>query len=151
MNVNGFEILPGADLRRADLRGADLRGADLRGADLRGANLGGTTLWGADLRRARLPSPQGVLLAFWGTLSDSLTADLMTYDAASHPDPSAFGDWVNTGECPYESCQVDRAANFIEKPKLWDPTRSLRRPYDLMVDVLAESNCNFEKTGDNLE
>ena len=50
MEVNGYEIKPGADLRGAYLRGADLRGADLRDADLRDA-----TLRNANLRDATLP------------------------------------------------------------------------------------------------
>jgi hypothetical protein len=49
MNINGYEIKPGADLR-----GVDLECADLMGADLRGANLWGANLWGADLRYADL-------------------------------------------------------------------------------------------------
>ena len=34
MNVNGYEIKPGADLSRADLSGANLIGANLIGVDL---------------------------------------------------------------------------------------------------------------------
>lgn len=74
MEINGYEIFPGANLQGANLYGAnlrgadlsgadlaganlvraDLRGADLDGADLRGANLSGADLRGADLRRANL-------------------------------------------------------------------------------------------------
>ena len=41
MEVNGYTIEPGANLRRADLRRADLKGANLEGANLTGANLEG--------------------------------------------------------------------------------------------------------------
>ena len=49
MQVNGYEIKPGADLRCANLKGANLNGADLRCANLWGANL-----WVADLKGANL-------------------------------------------------------------------------------------------------
>ena len=59
MKVNGYDVKPGADLRRADLQGADLRRADLHKADLRRAdlhkaNLREANLRGADLREANL-------------------------------------------------------------------------------------------------
>jgi len=44
MNVNGYEIKPGAYLYKANLKGADLYGADLYDANLEGANLKGTIL-----------------------------------------------------------------------------------------------------------
>ncbi len=59
VEVNGYTIKPGADLREARLEGADLSGADLSGADLYKANLDGAkaaedTIWpdGFDLRAA---------------------------------------------------------------------------------------------------
>jgi uncharacterized protein YjbI with pentapeptide repeats len=54
VEVNGYEIEPGADLEGANLQGADLRWAYLEGADLKGANLQGADLQGADLRWAYL-------------------------------------------------------------------------------------------------
>ena len=74
-NINGYELVPGADLHdanlagivfRGDLHGTNLRGVDLTGADLTGANLQGADLWGADLTGANL---QGVNLQganLWG-------------------------------------------------------------------------------------
>ena len=50
MEVNGYTIKPGADLRGADLRRADLRRADLCYADLSSANLSGANLRGAYCR-----------------------------------------------------------------------------------------------------
>ena len=52
MNVNGYDIQPGAKLHAADLCGAGLHGANLRGADLSGANLRGAVLTNADLADA---------------------------------------------------------------------------------------------------
>ena len=123
------ELLIAALLSGADLSGADLRYADLRYADLSGANLSG----------ADLPSPTMVLLAGWGAVSPSLCRDLMAYDAACHPDPSAFTRWAK-GEsgCPYSDVKVQRAAVFSEKKEHWDETATMRRPFDLMTDVLAE-------------
>jgi hypothetical protein len=54
MEINGYELKPGADLRGTDLYGANLRGADLYGADLYGADLYGANLRGANLRGANL-------------------------------------------------------------------------------------------------
>jgi hypothetical protein len=121
--------LSGADLRYADLSGADLRYADLRYADLSGADLSG----------ANLPSPTMVLLASWGDVNPELCRDLMIYNAACHPDPSAFTRWANRQSgCPYASAKVQRAADFQERREYWSDTAPLRRPYDLMVRVLAE-------------
>jgi len=141
-NLHGAD-LRGADLYGADLYGADLGGANLRGADLGGANLRGADLYGADLRGAdlggaNLPSPTVVLLANWGNVSSSLCRDLMVYNAACHPDPSAFARWANGESCPYFDVKVQRAAFFNEKREHWDATAVLRRPYDLMIEVLAE-------------
>ena len=131
--------LSGADLSGADLRYADLSGANLSGANLRYANLSGADLSGANLSGADLPSPTMVLLAGWGAVSPSLCRDLMAYDAACHPDPSAFTRWAK-GEsgCPYSDVKVQRAAVFSEKKEHWDETATMRRPFDLMTDVLAE-------------
>ena len=54
MNVNGYEIKPGANLEDADLRGANLRYANLYGATLRYAYLRYANLIGANLRCANL-------------------------------------------------------------------------------------------------
>ena len=59
VEVNGYTIEPGADLRGANLRrenlkGADLTGANLRRADLTGADLTEANLEGANLKRANL-------------------------------------------------------------------------------------------------
>ena len=135
--------LSGADLSRvhlsrADLRGADLSGADLRGADLSEVHLSRVNLSRVNLSRADLPSPTMVLLASWGQVSDDLCADLMNYDAACHPDPWAFERWVATARCPYEGVKFARSANFGERRGLWDPSRPLCRPWDLMVRVIRE-------------
>ena len=129
--------LQGADLQGADLQGADLRGAYLQGADLRGAYLRGADLRGAYLRGADLPSPTVILLAAWGALSAPLTVELMRYDAANHPDPTAFDRWAGGGACPYSDVKVERAALFTENRDLWTPG-PCPRPHDLMVAVLAE-------------
>ena len=95
-------------------------------------------LSGANLSGANLPSPTMVLLVSWGTVSPSLCQDLMAYDAACHPDPSAFTRWASGGPCPYSDVKVQRAAVFAEKKEHWDATAMMRRPFDLMTDLLAE-------------
>jgi uncharacterized protein YjbI with pentapeptide repeats len=52
VEVNGYEIGPGANLTGANLTGADLTGANLREANLAGANLAGANLREANLRGA---------------------------------------------------------------------------------------------------
>src|SRR4030067_1094410 len=52
--VNGYTIVPGADLSGANLFGADLSRANLLGANLLGANLSGPNLSGANLSGANL-------------------------------------------------------------------------------------------------
>jgi hypothetical protein len=54
MNVNGYEIEPGANLHSANLAGANLTGADLSCANLTGANLTGANLNYAHLHTANL-------------------------------------------------------------------------------------------------
>ncbi len=54
VEVNGYEIGPGADLSGANLSGADLSDADLDGANLFGANLSGADLTWANLYGAKL-------------------------------------------------------------------------------------------------
>ena len=96
--IKGYEIKPGADLRKADLGRANLYGARLKGAnlgradlreanltradlegaylteaDLRGANLGGANLGGANLKEADL---EGMIIDD-GT--DHETGELRTY------------------------------------------------------------------------
>jgi uncharacterized protein YjbI with pentapeptide repeats len=140
-NLGGADLrgadLGGANLGGANLGGANLGGANLGGANLRGANLGGANLRGANLGGARLPSPTVVLLAAWGSLTPALTTALMRYDAVCHPDPAAFDRWAEGGACPYDGVHVERACNFSECRDLWSPGPS-ERPYDLMVQVLAE-------------
>jgi uncharacterized protein YjbI with pentapeptide repeats len=129
--------LQSANLRSADLQCANLQYADLRYADLRSADLQYANLQYANLQYANLPSPQIVLTALWGEVSPELTADLMEYDAYSHPDRKAFDVWAKGGVCPYENVKVQRAANFKENRELWGKG-VLRSPYDLMIRVLKE-------------
>lgn len=131
-----------AKLSYANLRGANLRNADLRGADLRGANL-----IGADVTNVKWPAPTVVLLAWWGQCSDSLTTELMRYDATNHPDPSAFDKWANDGACPYTICHVQRSAKFTERRGLWSPGPS-KSAYELMQMLLAEHCINDKEEND---
>ena len=147
-NLSGAD-LSGADLSEAYLSGADLSGAnlseaDLSGADLSEAYLSGADLSGADLSGADLPAPGCVLVASWYECSDALTTELMRWDAANHPDPTAFDRWVAGGPCPYNNVKVQRAANFAEKKHLWKHGRMLL-PYWLMIMVLKEKCRGFEE------
>ncbi len=54
MEVNGYEIKPGAYLKGAYLKGAYLFKANLTRANLEGANLEGANLFGANLSIANL-------------------------------------------------------------------------------------------------
>ena len=54
MQVNGYEIKPGVNLKYAYLKGANLEGANLSWVNLEGANLDGANLIGANLIGANL-------------------------------------------------------------------------------------------------
>ena len=108
-------VVEDADLIRANLRDANLGGADIRGANLIDANLRGANLIGANLRGAKLPSPTMILLANWIDVSDDLCINLMRFDASMHPNPEKFQAWASGGDCPYEDCKFQRAANFKQK------------------------------------
>ena len=95
--------------------------ADLRSANLSSADLSSANLRYADLSSADLPSPVMLLLAEWFSVSTELTLELMRYDAANHPDPSKFDEWVAGKGCPYSGTGWQRSANFKEDPKLWKP------------------------------
>jgi Pentapeptide repeats (8 copies) len=136
--------LRSADLTCADLTCANLSGANLRSANLSGADLSGANLSSADLTCANLPSPTAVLLANWMTLelSASLTADLMEYDAACHPNRSKFDAWAAGGACPYNGVRVQRACNFKESKSLWGRGQ-LHSAYALMLRLFQESGVRW--------
>jgi hypothetical protein len=125
----------------ADLQSADLRSANLRSADLQFANLRS-----ADLQSANLPAPSVMLLASWDIVSDDLCRDLMHYDAANHPDPTAFDRWAVGGACPYSGVRVQRSANFTEQRELWafGPTGQPLTAFALMVRLIREKCANSD-------
>ena len=154
-NLRGVD-LQRADLQRADLHGANLRGANLqyanlRGANLQRANLRWANLWGADLRGVNLNNaqftPSSILLAFWGELSDSLTADCMELDASAHPDRSAFDRWADGGECPYADKSIYRIVNFEEERSLWGEGK-LDTIWNIMMRIFSEKDVKFNATKD---
>lgn len=132
-------VKAGADLSRANLSRADLSGANLSWANLSRANL-----WGADLSGAKKYAPTMVLLAYWGAVSAELTADLMEFDAASHPDRTAFDKWAAGGFCPYDGVLVGigRVAHFKEQRHLWGKGK-LCGAYDLMIRLFKEKEIKF--------
>jgi hypothetical protein len=149
-NLRGADLggadLGGADLREADLGGADLGGADLRRANLGGANLGGADLRGADLRGAdlgganvefiKLPSIKLLASLDLGTLSESITIELMRRDAWAHPRPELFDSWAAGGKCPYQN--EDRFWLFELKRELWKPGPPEMRDSDLILTICRE-------------
>ena len=60
ININGYKIEPGADLKGADLSNANLSNADLSNADLSEANLSEAKLRCANLWRANLRGAKGI-------------------------------------------------------------------------------------------
>jgi len=110
----------------------------LRDANLRDANLRYANLSDAKVATVKWPSPTMVLLANWRVVPDELTQLLMKYDMSNHPNHKAFEVWVKTGACPYHSCSVQRAANFQEQRKLFDPNAPLLSAYELMQRLLKE-------------
>jgi len=145
-------VAAGANLAGANLDGANLAGANLDGANLAGANLARANLAGAYLARANLagakslPPPSVILSGHWGEVPDDLCTDLMRWDAANHPDPSAFDRWAKGGACPYAGIAFARAANFHERRDLWSPGAP-PRPYDLAIRLMAWAAENAKKAG----
>lgn len=145
----------GAGFDESNLYGAYLDKVDLRGADLEAVcSLKYARLEKSDLRGAKLPSPTEMLLVNWGRVSDSLTRQLMQYDAANHPDPKRFDTWAEGADyinpCPYNHIKVGRAANFSEKASLWVPNSRarVRSAYELMVSLIKEKcrDSDFHKS-----
>ena len=143
MNLENCDLqeinLSGAYLSRANLSEAYLSEAYLSGANLSEAYLSGAYLSGANL-----PSPTEILVANWGELSDSLTAQAMAFDAACHNDPEKFNVWKETGVCPYADSKFQRACNFREKRELWNPNIPVPRIWDLMVAIIREKCANSD-------
>lgn len=149
-------ILDGVDAISADFfesflvetsfHGATLRHASFEDARLIRCNLAdvdtvhGAILYNADLRGTEFPSPTLMLLASWGSLSEALTQRAMAFDAASHPDPSAFVEWARAwgGMCPYGVATVQRAVLFAQVRACYDPDVPAPRVWDLFRDLLAE-------------
>ena len=100
MKINGYEIGPGANLRRANLRDANLHEANLheanlRGADLRRANLRDANLLGADLRDTNLRRAD----LRWADLrgADLIGADLSDANLRDANLSGAHLRWANLG------------------------------------------------------
>ena len=109
MKINGYEIVPtanlsGANLSRANLSEADLREANLRRADLSDADLRGANLSGANLSRANLRGAKGIIIG--PQRSDGYLFYLTQTDAGCH---------VRAGCRDF--------ANFDEAREHWTATR----------------------------
>ena len=133
--------LSGADLSRAYLYGANLSGADLSraylyGADLSRANLSGANLYRTKIEFIKLPSIKMLASFDIGSLSDSLTLELMRRDAWAHPKPELFDAWANGGSCPYQN--EDRFWLFELKKELWKPGPPEMRDSDLILAICRE-------------
>ena len=123
---------------KAAVADAQRKNINLHWSNLRGSDLSRSDLRESDLRGTRLPSPTTVLLANWtGPLSDTLIADLMEYDAASHPNRAMFDAWAAGGPCPYKGVHVQRAALFTENKTLWGKGK-LHGAYSLMRRLFEE-------------
>ena len=117
-----------ADLENANLENADLQGADLENADLRGAK---------NMTFQKFPTIKTIANINLYELSDTLTIELMRRDAFSHPNPKAFIEWSQGGECPY-NINVERLWRFEEKRKLFKQGNPTMRDSDLVVAICKE-------------
>lgn len=145
VNLRGAFLLSAnfccTNLQRTNLRDAYLQDANLQCANLRNANLRNTDFRGADLRGAKF-TPTEMLLANWGELSDSLTADCMELEASAHPNRRAFDRWAKGGPCPYSETSVQHIVNFQEKRELWGKGK-LCTIYNIMTRIFAEKSVKF--------
>lgn len=127
--------LVGANLVRANLRGANLEEVNLRGANLREADLGGANLRGTSY------SPLLLLCSISiGEISDSLTAELMKWDAEFRVfgGPS-FALWARgSGDCPFDDHE-ERAFHFNELREAFEygpPRMSLPELFRAVMEEL---------------
>ena len=150
-NLSGADLY-GASLYRANLSGADLSGASLYRADLSGANLSGAYLSGADLYRADLygakikfskfPTIRLLSSISLGSLSSSLSLELMRRDAYAHPYPERFDDWAKGGRCPYQ--KEERFWSFDLRKKDWKPGNPEMTDVELILAICAEKGWEIE-------
>ena len=77
VEVNGYEIGPGASLAGADLSWANLSWANLEGADLDGADLSVANLEGADLNGADLTEAKADDYTTWPVGFDPVAAGVI--------------------------------------------------------------------------
>jgi hypothetical protein len=120
---------------------ASLRSADLTNANLRRTNLYFAILKEAIVKETLWPSPQMVLLACWGEVSDDLCTHLMRYDADNYSNPNKFVEWANDVVCPYLYEKFQRSANFTACRKLITDNFLDIKPrsaYDLAQELLRE-------------
>ena len=150
-NLYGADLyganLSGADLSGADLSGASLYRADLSGANLYGANLSGADLYGADLYGAKIkfsnfPTIRLLSSISLGSLSSSLSLELMRRDAYAHPYPERFDDWAKGGRCPYQ--KEERFWSFDLRKKDWKPGNPEMTDVELILAICAEKGWEIE-------
>jgi uncharacterized protein YjbI with pentapeptide repeats len=77
VEVNGYEIGPGADLKGATLRKADFTGAHLYWVNLTGADLTGAGLLGADLSGVSLERVKADEDTIWPAGFDPVAAGVI--------------------------------------------------------------------------
>ena len=148
--------LSGSDLSYSYLRDSDLSGSNLsysdlsysylsysylRDSDLSGSNLRGSNLRGSDLSNAKVefhlfPSIRLLSSIHLGTISDSLTLELMRRDAYAHPHPEKFDKWEKGGQCPYQN--EERFWVFKERKGIWKKGKPQMTDRDLIIAICEE-------------
>jgi len=88
------------------------------------------------------PPPTQLLLCDWGRVSDTLTTELMRFDASNHPHPELFDEWAKGGRCPYTT-GFARCASFKEDPNLWKSGKA-KSARELAIMLLKEKKITYE-------
>ena len=107
------------------------------------SSLFGARFWDARMDDTKLPDPGSVLQANWGRLSDELNLAAMRLDASAHPDPKAFLEWAEGGQCPYANVDVQRQVKFYEDRDLYEPGPA-PRIYALMAAIMHEKLARWD-------
>jgi len=128
--------LSGSDLSYSYLRGSDLSYSDLSYSYLRDSDLSGSDLSNAKVEFHLFPSIRLLSSIHLGTISDSLTLELMRRDAYAHPHPEKFDKWEKGGQCPYQN--EERFWVFKERKGIWKKGKPQMTDRDLIIAICEE-------------
>ena len=131
-----YSNLSYSDLSYSNLRGSDLSYSYLSYSDLSYSYLRDSDLSNAKVEFHLFPSIRLLSSIHLGTISDSLTLELMRRDAYAHPHPEKFDKWEKGGQCPYQN--EERFWVFKERKGIWKKGKPQMTDRDLIIAICEE-------------